>query len=138
MTAIRKLAALAVAALPLAAVAEDPSPMQEGLWEISLQLEIPNMPFKPPATTMKHCYTKQELADQGVVPQQEKDCKVTDVKRTASSVSWKTTCTGKNAGTGEGQLTFSSPTAYEGSTKMTTGGTTLTTVYKGKRLGDCK
>ncbi len=138
MTVHTKLAALvAFASLPLVAPAEEPK-MQEGLWEISMQMEMPGMPFKMPASTAKHCYTKAEVQEQGVVPQQDKSCKVTETNRTAKTVSWKLVCTGKNAGTGEGQITFTSPTAYEGSMKMESGGTTVTTIYKGRRLGDCK
>jgi len=139
MTVTRMLAGLAVVAAPLAAVAAEPSRMQEGLWEVSVQVELPGIPFKPPATTMKHCYTKEEVESQGGVPQADKDCKVSEPRKSGNTVSWTVTCTGKkNAGTGEGAITFNGPGAYEGKMKMTSGGATLTTLYKGKRLGECK
>ncbi len=140
MTVPRLLTALAVAVVvaPLAALGEDPAPMQDGLWELSVQMEIPGLPFKPPASKATHCYTKQEVQEQGGVPQGEKDCKTTSVKRTGNTVRWAVTCTGKNAGTGEGEITFKGSDAYEGKMKMTSSGSTVTSVYKGKRLGDCK
>ena len=116
-----------------------PSPMQEGLWEISTAMNMPGMPYKIPPTKVTHCYTKEELKDnKKVVPQQKNDCKITDMTNSGSKVTWKMVCTGKNASKGEGEIIYKGATAYEGSMKMETQGMVMTSKYKARRLGDCK
>jgi len=132
------LALLAVVSLPVLARAEEPAPMQEGQWELSMKIEIPGLPFQLPAQTVNHCYTKKELQESAGVPKQSNDCKVTESKRTGNKVTWKVVCTGKNAGTGSGEMVFTSATAYEGAMKLENKGQVTTTRYEGKRLGDCK
>ncbi len=133
----RTALALLVISLPALAYAEDASPMQEGLWEISMKIEIPGLPFQMPPQTVQHCYTKKDLQESAGVPKQEGDCKVTDLKRTGNKVTWKTACKGKD-GSGTGEMTFKGATASEGMVKMDAGGKATTTRYEGKRLGDCK
>lgn len=113
--------------------------MKEGLWEITTTMEMPGMPFQPPPTTMTHCYTKADLKDKkGIVPKQEGDCKITDLKQSASRVTWKVVCSGENKGTGEGEIVFKGATAYEGTMKLDMQGMKATTRYKAKRIGDCQ
>jgi hypothetical protein len=115
-----------------------PSPMQEGLWEISTTMSMPGMPKMPP-TRVTHCYTKEDLKDSNkVVPQQKSDCRVTDMKYSGNKVAWKMICTGKNASKGEGEMIYKGATAYEGSMKMETQGMVMTNKYKARRIGDCK
>jgi len=131
------LALLAVLALPALALADEPAPMQDGLWELSMKIDIPGLPFQLPAQTVNHCYTKKELQESAGVPKQSDDCKVTESKKTGNKVTWKVVCTGKNAGTGSGEMIFKSATAYEGSMSVENKGRVTTTRYEGKRLGDC-
>ena len=120
--------------LPLPALAADT--MKPGLWEITTSMEMPGMPFQPPPQTMRHCYTVQEVKEQPVP--KDNNCKVTDLKSSASKVNWKVECKGEMAGKGEGQITYQGDTAYEGWTKMQTQGMNMTMKYKAKRVGDCK
>jgi hypothetical protein len=113
--------------------------MKEGLWEISTTMEMPGMPFQPPATTIKHCYTKEEVQDQKtVVPSQDKNCKISDMKTIGNKVTWKMVCTGDNAAKGEGEMTFKGDTAYSGVMKFSSEGMNMTSRYSAKRLGPCK
>lgn len=112
--------------------------MKDGLWEISTTTEMPDMPFTPPPMTITHCYTKEDLkSEQQVIPKQDGDCTLTDIKRSGKTTSWKIVCTGENAGKGEGELTFKSDSAYEGMQKFTTKEFSFTSTYKAKRLGPC-
>jgi hypothetical protein len=115
------------------------SSMKEGMWDISTAVEMPGLPFQPPPMTISHCYTKEELQDQNkMVPEPEKECKVTNLKTSNSKVTWQIVCTGKNAAKGEGEIIFKGDSAYEGTMKMETEGMTMTSRYKAKRTGPCK
>lgn len=124
--------------LPATLPAAEPS-MKEGLWEISSTMEMPGMPFKPPPTTVTHCYSKEDVQnEQRALPQQQDDCKITDMQRSGGKVSWKVSCNGKNPGKGEGEIVFKGNTAYEGTMKFELENMKMTTRYEAKRIGDCK
>lgn len=113
--------------------------MKPGLWEITTTTEMPGMPFTPPPMTVTHCYTPEDVKDQqSVVPKQEGDCRITDLRSTGSRVTWKMVCSGKQQGKGSGEITFSGSTAYQGKMKFTTEGMTMNSSYKAKRLGECQ
>jgi hypothetical protein len=129
----------ALLVLSFAATSAQAAPgMKDGQWEIATTIEMPGLPFQPPPVTITHCYTKEDVQNQKVVPEPEKNCKVTDMKTTGSKVSWKIVCTGKNAAKGEGEIAFQGDSAYEGAMKMDTEGMTMTSRYSAKRLGPCK
>lgn len=135
---VKLLAALLVLTFA-ATAAQAASKMKDGLWEIATTMEMPGMPFQPPPTKITHCYTKADVEDQNqIVPKQDEKCKITNMKTTGSKTSWKMVCTGKNAASGEGEMTFKGDTAYEGVMKMTTEGMKMTSRYSAKRLGPCK
>ncbi len=134
-----KLAVLFCVLLFPATLLAAASPMQEGLWEIVTSVNMPGMPYKAPPTRVTHCYTKEDLKDNGkVVPQQKGDCKVTDMKYSGGKMTWKMVCSGKHATRGEGEITYKGSTAYEGSMKMDTEGMTMISKYKAKRIGVCQ
>jgi hypothetical protein len=110
--------------------------MKPGLWEITTSMEMPGMPYQAPPQTMRHCYTAQEVKEEPVP--KDNNCKITDLKSSGNKVSWKLECKGEMAGKGEGEMVYLGDSAYEGKTKMQTQGMTMTSKYKGKRLGDCK
>jgi hypothetical protein len=99
-------------------------------------MEMPGMPFQPPPQTMRHCYTAQEIKEEPVP--KNNDCKITDLKSSGNKTSWKLECKGEMAGRGEGEMIYLGDSAYEGRSTMQTQGMTMTSKYKGKRLGDCK
>jgi hypothetical protein len=133
-----KLAVLIGVLLIPATLFAAPSPMQEGLWEISTTMNMPGIPKMPPSK-VTHCYTKEDLKDnKKAVPQQKGDCKITDMKSSGNKVTWKMVCTGENKSKGEGEIIYKGATAYEGSMKMETQGMVMTNKYKARRIGDCK
>ena len=137
---IRIVTALSVACLVLASWTVDAQgPRRDGRWEITTEMDMPGMPMKMPATKTIQCVTKEQAEDPNQsVPkdQQDKNCKVSDYKLVGNKVTWTVTCSGKNAMTGSGEMTYGVDT-YDGWTKMKTGDTEMTMKYKGKRLGDC-
>lgn len=132
------LATLTVLVLPALAHGAAPK-MSEGLWEISTSMDVPNLPFKVPPQTVRHCYTKEDVAKaEGAIPQQQGDCKMVESSKVGNKITWKVVCTGKNAGKGEGEIVFTSPTSYEGWMKFDSGGQVMSTKYTARRVGDCK
>lgn len=126
------LAVLLVPTVSLAAAT-----MNDGLWEVTTQMEMPGMPMKMPPSVMKHCYTKNDVSDQKKIISRDKNCTVTDMKTSANKVTWKMKCTGENAATMTGETVFGSD-SYSSVMKMNSQGQNMTMKVKGKRLGNCK
>lgn len=110
--------------------------IREGYWEITSQSEMPGMPMKLPPSTMRHCYTKEDVKDQKRVINRDKNCTLTDYKVSGNKVTWTMKCTGEQAGTFSGETVFSAD-AYNSIMKMNTQGHTMTVKVKGKRIGEC-
>ncbi len=132
------LAVLVLVSLPSAVLAANG--IREGMWEITSSMEMPGMPMAMPATTIKHCYTKEDVKDQKKVISRDKDCTVTDLRSSGNKVSWKMVCTGKNAGKFSGETVFSGD-SYDSVMHMQSEGGkggAMTIKAKGKRVGNCQ
>lgn len=130
-------AILVLAALPTTVLAADG--IREGMWEITSTMEMPGMPMVMPPTSVKHCYTREDVKDQKKMIAKDKDCTVTDLKKSGSKVSWKMVCTGKNAGTFSGETVFSGD-SYDSVMNMESKGGkghSMNMKVKGKRVGSC-
>jgi hypothetical protein len=134
---MKKVLVAVLVVLLVPAVSFAAKTMQEGLWELTTQMEMPGMPMKMPPTVMKHCYTKSDVSDQKKIISRDKNCSVTDLKTSANKVSWKMKCTGENAATMTGETVFNSD-SYTSVMKMNSHGQKMTMKVKGKRLGNCK
>jgi hypothetical protein len=140
MKAFRPIAALvSLAALSCVVLAQ--GPVRDGRWEITTEMDMPGMPMKMPAMKTTQCVTKEQANDPNLsVPKGGHegggDCKVTDFKTVGNKVSWAMKCEGKNAMSGNGEITYAGET-YDGWMKMKTGDGEMTMKYKAKRLGDC-
>lgn len=110
--------------------------MRDGYWEIVSTMEMPGMPMKMPPTTIRHCYTKEDVQDQKRTITTDKNCKVTDLKQSGNKISWKMVCTGESAGTFTGETIFRGD-SYDSTMKMQTQGQTMDVKVKAKRLGNC-
>ena len=139
------LIAITVAALPTLAQ----GPRRDGKWEVSVEMDMPNMPnmpagFKMPTMTTTQCITPEEAKDpQKSMPQGGRgrgpnpdNCKVSDYKVDGNKVSWSMKCDPPNEMTGTGEFTYSGDT-YTGVMKMHARGQDMTMKYNGKRVGDC-
>lgn len=132
-------AALCLTALPWAVSAQ--APVRDGRWEISTEMDMPGMPMKMPPVKTTQCITKEQANDPtAVVPKADQDknsnCKVSDYKVVGNKVSWTLKCEGKNAMSGNGEITYAAD-SYDGWMKMKMSDTEMTMKYKAKRLGDC-
>lgn len=120
--------------------------MKEGLWEITMKMEMPGMPAGMKPQVMQQCITRKEIDDPrkatpGGADPKDNRCQVTDHKMQGNTATWNMACKGENAMTGSGSITYNG-TSYSGTNKMTMtrGGKaqTMTMHYTGKYLGDCK
>jgi hypothetical protein len=129
------VAALCMMAVPAVSLAADG--IRDGQWEMTTQMEMPGMPVKMKPAVMRHCYSKNDVLDQKKIISRDKNCTITDMKKTGNKMIWAMKCTGQNAGTMNGETVFT-PDSYTSTMHMKTQGRKVTMKVKGKRLGDCK
>jgi hypothetical protein len=125
---------LVVVALAVPAVFAEENPIKAGKWQISVQMEMPGMPFKMPPVKMNHCIT-QDDAKSAVPQDQNKDCKMADYDLDGNTITWTVECP-KQKLTGKGRITYDGDT-MEGEMRLNADGQEMTTKYAGKRLGEC-
>lgn len=143
---MRTIAPSLLTAVVLSGIAHAAAPnMKEGLWEITMKMEMPGMPAGMPPQVMQQCMTKKDMEDPrktapGGVPG-DSSCQMTDYKMQGNTATWNMACKGEGAMTGSGSLTYSG-TSYSGTNRMTMtqGGNTqtMTMHYSGRHLGECK
>jgi hypothetical protein len=140
---IAPLLAAVLASIPAHAAAPN---MKEGLWEITMKMEMPGMPAGMKPQVVQQCVTKKDMDDPrkttpGGADPKDNRCQMSDYKMQGNTATWNMACKGENAMTGSGSITYSG-TSYSGTNKMTMmrGGKpqTMNMQYNGKYLGDCK
>ena len=109
--------------------------MQEGQWEMAMQVNIPGMPAgSHPAHVITTCLSKKDYVPQD---KQKSDCKVQDNAVNGNTVSWAVVCPNM---TGKGSITYAG-TTFDGTTEATMKvdgkDMVVKTAMKGKYLGPC-
>jgi hypothetical protein len=119
----------------LAALAAD-SRMQPGLYDYTVKMDIPGMPFPMPPQKFQHCLTQADV-DQGkqFESQQNTDCEVKNLKQSGNSASFDLAC--KDGTTGSANYTFTGD-GMNGKTIMTKEGHPVTINMSASRAGPCK
>lgn len=115
--------------------------MNEGLWEITIKIEMPGIPMQMPLQTYTHCLTKKDMVPQKEEPNQE--CKIikTDIK--GDTVSWVIECkTREGTAVSNGKVTYKGNT-FEGVIKMSMpegrrGSMEMTQHMRGRWIGQCR
>lgn len=111
---------------------------KDDLWEVTTKMEMPGMPMAMPAQTHRVCIAKGSKDDE-YVPRRE-NCRVQDSKRVGNKLTYKMVCTGKDAMTVAGEMTYGT-NSYEGrmvmTGKMEGQPVEMTQTYAGKRVADC-
>jgi hypothetical protein len=132
-----------VAALTLAlswsVLAQGPSPMREGNWEVTMKMNMPGMGMELPPMKQTQCVTAAMIKDpQGAIPKGpgSGDCKVTNYKLSANTATYTMTCK-EPPMTAEGVMKYSGTDAYTGTLKVDMGGQMMTIEYDSKRIGEC-
>jgi hypothetical protein len=132
--------------LLVAASAQSAAPnMKEGLWEVTVKMEMPGMPGNMPAQTTQRCITAKDMEDPRKVgpgnDQGSNTCEVTNYKMQGNTASWNMSCKGREPMTGTGTIKYEGD-RYSGVNRMsmTQGKDTMqmTMNYSGRYLGACK
>ncbi|MBI3171851.1 MAG: DUF3617 family protein [Hydrocarboniphaga effusa] len=128
--------AMALAAgLPLSAHAEKPA-MKPGLWEYTMKMEMPGMPFAMPPIKTERCLKQDEIDRGDQYSKDEKnDCQIKNLKQGASSASYDVSC--KDGTTGHYDFTYGGD-SMKGKGVTDSQGHQMTTNFTSKRLGECK
>ncbi|HVR40053.1 MAG TPA: DUF3617 family protein [Thermoanaerobaculia bacterium] len=131
---------MAVLALALATTVFAGSPQKAGKWQMTMQIEAPNLPVKMPPFTMTHCVTEEDAKNpENAIPKDPQgrasQCKPSDYKFEGNKVTWTIDCP-KQKMKGNGEITYSED-SFAGWMKMTAGDQEMTTKYSGKYLGAC-
>ena len=130
-----RLFAIIALATPLAAVAADAG-MKPGLYDYTVKMDIPGMPFAMPPQSFQHCLTQADV-DSGkqYENQQNKDCAVKNLKQSAGKATFDLACKDGTTGTAEYALTGD---GMSGKTVMSKDGHPMTLNMSARRAGDCK
>lgn len=141
-----KFLAVAIGTFAVAGAALAATPnMKEGLWEITVKMDVAGMPAGMPPTITQQCVTQKDIENpqkmaMGNDPNSSR-CETSDYKLQGNTATWKMACKGEAAMTGTGSMTFSG-TSYTGANRMAMqqGNQTMnmTMNYAGKYLGPCK
>ena len=123
--------ALAMAPAVLAQGADD-------LYEVTVRMEMVGMPMQMPAMTQRSC-VKKGASDADAVPHQD-NCTVTNARRDGNKVTFSMVCTGREAMTGNGEMTYAGD-GYAGTIrlkgKMEGQDMEMTQAITGRRVGAC-
>ena len=122
------------------ALAADGPQMQEGQWEVTVEMEMPGMPMKMPPVVQSQCMTRDDMVPHAERPGEE--CQPTNARVEGDTVTWGIQCRSRDGSTtqGHGTATYRGD-SFDGHVDMTMNhaGQAMKMRQKlsGKRLGDC-
>jgi len=118
----------------------DPN-MQDGMWEMTMKMEMPGMPMEMPPMKFNQCLTKKDMVPQK--KEKNEDCKMISTKVDGNTVTWVVQCrTKEGIVDSTGKITYAG-NSFSGVMKMVmntkdTGKMEITQHMSGRRIGDCK
>ena len=116
-------------------LAEAPN-MKDGLWEITIKMEMAGMPMEMPEMKHTQCITKDNAVPDTSQPGQE--CKIISSKIVGDTVTWEVECdTPQGPAHSKGTITYHGDT-FEGTVNMNMGQMVMTQKMSGRRVGDCQ
>ncbi len=114
--------------------------LEEGMWEITTEVNMPGMPMKIPPMVYRQCLTTENVVPkQG--PAEQEICTYSSPKTKGNSVSWSAECKSPGGTTkNEGEITYKG-TRFEGTLTMSMTGVIAmsgTNSISGRRIGECQ
>lgn len=114
-------------------LAESKPNLQEGLWEVTSEMEMMGMAM--PAMKHNQCITRENAVPDSA--QQNQECKLIKTAVNGDTVSWNMVCEsseGKSSLAGE--ITYHGDT-FKGTLKIDKQGMEMTQHMSGRRIGEC-
>jgi hypothetical protein len=109
--------------------------MKEGMWEVTIRMEVPGMPVQMSPQTYTQCLTKREALPQR--RESDQNCKIVKQDIKGDTVSWVVECkTSEGTAVSDGRLTYKGDT-FEGVIQMTQGSMKATQRLSGRWIGKC-
>jgi hypothetical protein len=109
--------------------------LRAGLWEVKVDVADTGSGMKLPSSSQKECLSQAQV-DADPVPELEQgSCRATHIRRSGDKVTWDLDCAG--VGKGHGEVTYTSPTSYDGWMTLELVGTTVRATIQARRVGDC-
>lgn len=117
--------------------------MEPGLWEVSVQLEVPGNAVAMPPITQTLCFTREDIeSGTKALPQESAgnlgNCRPDNLSIGGNTASWTLNC---DQMTGSGRMTYSGD-SYSGTAdiEITMDGASqrMKQTFSGRRLGDCR
>jgi hypothetical protein len=103
-------------------------------WKITLKTDMPGMPMPEVMHTV--CLPKGDAYMPKKVPH-KRNCKITDIKVTGDTTSWKIHCPGRDAMDGIGEVTRAANT-MKGTIMLFSRDIQMTQAYSGTLVGICQ
>ncbi len=109
--------------------------MQEGNWEMTMQIEMKGMPFKMPPVQYTVCLTRSSMNPQ---KDDKEDCTLISSKVQGSTYSWVMECRSeKGLIKSNGTITYNG-SVLDGIINSEVDGMTMKQMLTGRRTGACK
>ena len=119
-----------------AGVLADAPNMKDGLWEMTIKMEMAGMPMEMPEMKHTQCITKDNAVPDTSQPDQK--CEMISNKVSGDTVTWEMECdTPQGPAHSKGTITYHGDT-FDGTVNMTMGQMVMTQKMSGRRIGDCK
>ncbi len=116
-------------------IADSGPNMKDGLWEITIEMEMQGMPMKMPPMTHTQCITRKNAVPSASQPGQE--CKMTENHINGDTVTWQMECdTPEGSAKAAGKITYAGDT-FKGEIKMKMQGMEMLQHLDGKWVGEC-
>ena len=113
--------------------------INEGLWEMTVKVEIEGMPMTMPPITNTQCITRDMLVPKSDQPGQE--CEITNQKTVGNKLTYDIECSSPGGSMkGHGEATYTGDT-MTGTMEMNMpgqGDMKMVTKMSGKRIGPCE
>ncbi|MBU0681047.1 MAG: DUF3617 domain-containing protein [Proteobacteria bacterium] len=114
--------------------------LEEGMWEITTEVDMPGMPMKIPAMVYRQCLTKEDVVPkQG--PANQEICTYSSPKTRGNRVSWSVECQSPGGKTtSEGEITYRGK-SFDGTLTMSMSGViemSGTNKMSGRWIGECQ
>ncbi len=112
--------------------------MNDGRWEITAQMEMPDIPFPMPPMTYTVCLTQDDMIPAQDTETEDNDCKIVSQKIHGNTVEWTVLCNSEQGkSTNSGTITYHGD-SFEGSMLLNTPGMGIVKQkMTGKRIGRC-